>query len=92
MAKSEALNFFKCFNTMVEKEVNLFVKCFRTDRCGEFNSNQFNDFRKQSGIKRQLTTAYTPQQNGVTERKNRTVMNMVHSMLSEKNTPKNFLP
>ena len=63
--KLEALNSFKAFKTMVEKEIRLFVKCFRTDRRGEFNSNEFNDFCKQSGIKRQLTTAYTPQQNSV---------------------------
>ena len=50
--KSEALNSFKCFKTMVEKETRLFVKCFHTDRGGEFNSNEFNDFCKQSGIKR----------------------------------------
>ena len=90
--KSEALNSFKCFKTMVEKETGLFVKCFRTDRGGEFNSNEFNDFCKQSGIKRQLTTAYTPQQNGVVERKNRIVMNMVRFMLSNKNIPKTFWP
>ncbi|CAL2236260.1 unnamed protein product [Prunus armeniaca] len=70
----------------------LFVKCLRTDRGGKFNSNEFNDFCKQSGIKRQLTTAYTPQKNGVAERKNRTVMNMVRSMLYDKNIPKNFWP
>ena len=88
--KSKALNSFKCFKTMVEKEIGLFVKCFRTDRGGEFNSNEFNDFCKQSGIKRQLTTAYTLQQNGVAERKNRIVMNMVRSMLSDKNIHKTF--
>ena len=71
--KSEALNSLKCFKTMVEKETGLFVKCFRTDRGGEFNSNEFNDFCKQSGIKRLLTTAYTSQQNSVVERKNGTV-------------------
>ncbi|KAL5805553.1 hypothetical protein ACOSQ4_028286 [Xanthoceras sorbifolium] len=58
--KSWALNSFKCFKTMVEKETWLFVKCLRTDRGEEFNSNEFNDFCKQSGIKRQLTTTYTP--------------------------------
>ena len=59
--KSEALNSFKCFKTMVEKETLLFVKCLRTNRGGEFNSNEFNEFCKQNAIKRQLTTAYTPQ-------------------------------
>ena len=72
--KSEALNSFKYFKTMVEKEADMFIKCLRTDRGGEFNSNEFNHFCKESGIKRQLTTAFTPQQNDVTERKNRIVM------------------
>ena len=58
----------------------------------EFNSEEFNEFCRQCGIKRQLTIAYTPQQNGVAERKNRTVMNMVRSMLSEKKIPKTFWP
>ena len=67
---------------MVEKEIELPIKCLHTDRGGEFNSIEFSDFCKQSGIKRQLMAAYTPQQNGVAERKNRTIMNMVRSMLS----------
>lgn len=90
--KSEALNFFKCFKSMVEKETGLSVKCLRTDRGGEFNSNEFKDFCEQNGIKRKLTVAYTPQQNGVAERKNRTVMNMVRSMLFDKKIPKTFWP
>ena len=61
-----------------------------TDRGGEFISHEFNVFCKANGISRQLTAAYTPQQNGVAERKNRTIMNMVRSMLSEKQVPKNF--
>lgn len=55
---------------------------FETDRGGEFTSNEFGEFCKTHGISRQLTATYTPQQNGVAERKNRTVMNMVRSMLS----------
>ncbi|TXG57834.1 hypothetical protein EZV62_015663 [Acer yangbiense] len=47
-------------------------------------------FCKANGISRQLTTAYTPQQNEVAECKSRTIMNMVRSMLSEKQVPKNF--
>ncbi|RVW68896.1 Retrovirus-related Pol polyprotein from transposon TNT 1-94 [Vitis vinifera] len=61
---------------LVEKETRMYIKCLRTDRGGEFNSEEFNEFCRQCGIKRQLTIAYTPQQNGVAERKNRTVMNM----------------
>ena len=64
----------------------------RTDRGGEFTSQDFNEFGNENGIKRQLTAAYTPQQNEVVERKNRTIMNMVQSMLLEKKLPKNFWP
>jgi transposase InsO family protein len=42
------------------------------------------------GIKRQFTTRYTPQQNGVAERKNRTIMNMARSMLKEKHLSNDF--
>lgn len=55
--KSESLNSFKYFKSMVEKETELSIKCLRIDRSGEFNSVEFSDFCKQSGIKRQLTTA-----------------------------------
>lgn len=90
--KSEAFTSFKYFKNSVEKETGQFIKCLRTDRGGEFNSEEFNKFCQMNGIKRQLTAAYTPQQNGVAERKNRTVMNMVRSMLSEKMIPKTFWP
>lgn len=90
--KSDALSMFKRFKTLVEKEVEKSIKCLRTDRGGEFTSIEFNEFCMEHGIKRQLTAAYTPQQNGVAERKNRTVMNMVRCMLSEKGIPKSFWP
>ena len=88
--KSEAFLHFKSFQKMVEKEKGLPVRCLRTDRGGEFNSREFTDYCKQNGIKRNLTTAYTPQQNGVAERKNQTVMNMVRCMMIEKKIPKRF--
>ena len=83
---------FKQFKNYVEKEVGGLIKCLRSDRGGEFTSSEFNEFCMENGIKRQLTVAYTPQQNGVAERKNRTMMNMVRSMLSEKYLPKIFWP
>ena len=51
-------------------------------------SNEFNKFCKDNGIKRQLTAAYTPQQNRVAKSRNRTIMNMVRCLLSEKEMPK----
>ncbi|GAU39416.1 hypothetical protein TSUD_323640 [Trifolium subterraneum] len=78
--------------TLVEKEADCAVKCLRTDRGGEFTSSNFNEFCSEHGIQRQLTAAYTPQQNGVSERKNRTLLNMVRSMTTGKNVPKRFWP
>ena len=70
----------------------MFIKCLRTDRGGEYNSIAFKEFCKAHGIKRQLAIAFTPQQNGVVERKNRTIMNMVRTALLEKEVPKVFWP
>lgn len=89
---SEALCHFKRFKLIVEKETGFPIKCLRTDRGGEFNSFAFNDFCSENGVKGQLTTAYTPQQNGVAECKNRAIMNMVKYMMYEKNVPKTFWP
>jgi transposase InsO family protein len=56
----------------------------------EYTSKQFQDFYRQAGIRQQFTTAYTPQQNGVAERKNRTILDMVRKMLKEKNLLQEF--
>ncbi|GAU31928.1 hypothetical protein TSUD_271130, partial [Trifolium subterraneum] len=90
--KSSALDTFKMFKLMVEKESGCAIQNLRTDRGGEFLSTAFNDFCSNQGIKRQLTTAYTPQQNGVSERKNRTLLNMVRSMIAGRGVPKVFWP
>jgi hypothetical protein len=90
--KSSALDLFKKFKVLVENESGCVIQCLRTDRGGEFTSNDFNMFCSDHGIKRQLTAAYTPQQNGVAERKNRTLMDMVRSMIAGRNVPKVFWP
>ena len=73
--KSEALQTFKKFKVLVEMELGQSLVCLRTDRGGEYNSTAFQEYCKKNGIKRQLMAAYTPQQNGIAERKNRTIMN-----------------
>ena len=90
--KSEAFGVFQNFKTRVEKETGLCIKGLRTDRGGEFTSHEFSNFCVTHGIHRQLTAAYTPQQNGVTEQKNQTIMNMVCCMLSGERIPKSFWP
>lgn len=79
--KDEAFEYFKVFKANVENQSGYIIKCLRTDRGGEFCSNDFLKFCRDSGIKRQLTSPYTPQQNGVAERKNRTLVEMVRCMM-----------
>ncbi|CAL2238396.1 unnamed protein product [Prunus armeniaca] len=86
--KSEALNAFKHFKAAVEKT----IKVLRTNRGGEYNSKAFENFFTIHGVRRQLTVAYTPQQNGVAERKNHTILNMVRSMQTKSCIPKSFWP
>ncbi|GKA41574.1 retrovirus-related pol polyprotein from transposon TNT 1-94, partial [Tanacetum coccineum] len=61
---------------MVEKEKGLKIKSMRSDKDGEFLSKEFNKFCEDNGIWRFLTAPYSPQQNGVVERRNRTILNM----------------
>ncbi|KAL0289281.1 UNVERIFIED_CONTAM: Retrovirus-related Pol polyprotein from transposon TNT 1-94 [Sesamum angustifolium] len=56
----------------------------------EYNNSEFDKFCEEEGIEHQTTVSYNPQQNGVSERKNRTVMEMARSMLQEKHLPKAF--
>jgi transposase InsO family protein len=90
--KSAAFETFKNFKALVEKESGCSIQCLRSDRGGEYTSNSFNEYCRGEGIKRQLTAAYTPQQNGVSERKNITLLNMVRSMINARNVPKKFWP
>jgi len=79
--KFEVFEKFQEFKIMVEKEFGQSIKTLISDNGGEFKSNDFMNFCKYHGIKRQFTTPYTPQQNGVAERKNRTIVEMARSML-----------
>ncbi|KAG7556107.1 Integrase catalytic core [Arabidopsis suecica] len=88
--KGEAFNKFKSFKANVEQETKKSIKTFRTDRGGEFLSAEFQTFCDGSGIQRHLTAPYSPQQNGVVERRNRTLMGMTRSILKHMNVP-NYL-
>lgn len=59
------------------------IKCLRSDNGGEFTSSEFDMYYANKGIQRQLSIARTPQQNGVVERKNMTVIEMARSMLQD---------
>ena len=86
--KSDAFEGFKRFKTLAETKKGVHLKALRTDRGGEFTSTEFSNYCTNHGIKRQLTAPYSPQQNRVAERKNRTVMSMVRAMLKAKDLPR----
>ena len=88
--KDEAFEKFQSFKALVENESDYKIKCLRSDRGGDFTSNEFFDFCEEHGIRREFSTARTPQQNGVVERMNKTVQQMARAMLDEFGTPATF--
>ncbi|KAD4178302.1 hypothetical protein E3N88_26893 [Mikania micrantha] len=88
--KDGAFEQFKMFKASVELQYGRKIKVLRTDRGGEFTSREFSLFCEQEGITRQLTAPYSPQQNGVVERRNRTVMNTTRSMLNAMKMPQHL--
>jgi transposase InsO family protein len=88
--KFEAFEVFKKFKVMVEKETGRHIKVVRSDRGDEYTSTAFMEYCEEQGIRKFLTASYSPQQNGVAEMKNRTILDMVRSMLKSKKMPKEF--
>ena len=80
--KSEAFEKFKKFRAEVENQLGKRIKVIRSDRGGEYLRRDFKDYLTQNGIVSQLIAPGTPQQNGVAERRNRTLLEMVRSMMS----------
>jgi len=79
--KSEVFTHFKRWKAMVEKQSQRKIVTFRTDRGGEYLSNEFKSFLLDEGIVHELSNAGTPQQNGVAERMNRVLQERARSML-----------
>ena len=88
--KSEALEKFMEFKATVEKETGKCIKALRSDRGGEYTSDAFTSYLKEHGIRAEFTAAYSPQQNGVAEQINRTLMEAARSMMSQARLSKSF--
>ena len=65
--KSEVFSKFKEYKALVENQADRKIKTLRSDNGGEFTSEEFKEICRESGIKRELSTPYNPQQNGVLE-------------------------
>ena len=88
--KFETFEKFKEFRAEVENQLGKRIKAIRSDRGGKYLLGDFKDYLTKNGIVSQLTAPETPQQNGVAERRNMTLLDMVRSMLSYSALPISF--
>ncbi|KAJ9563088.1 hypothetical protein OSB04_008248 [Centaurea solstitialis] len=88
--KSEAFEKFKEFQSEVQNQLDRKIKFLRSDRGGEYLSLEFDSHLRECGIVSQLTPPYTPQMNGVSERRNRTLLDMIRSMMCRSTLPVSF--
>jgi transposase InsO family protein len=88
--KSNMFSLFKGFAKRVENEFDFKMKMIRSDNGFEFKNSKIKDYCDEKGIKHEFSAKYTPQQNGVVERKNQTLIDMARTMLSEYNVLNSF--
>ncbi|GKA80089.1 retrotransposon protein, putative, ty1-copia subclass [Tanacetum coccineum] len=88
--KHEVFETFKVFQKEVENQLGKIIKSLRSDHGGKYTSQEFLDHLKDHEIIAHRTPPYTPQHNGVSERRNRTLIDMVRSMMSQTTLPKSF--
>ncbi|XP_057996507.1 uncharacterized protein LOC131175847 [Hevea brasiliensis] len=89
-SKAQVFSVFKKFKALVEKQSGCKIKTLRSDNGKEYTFVEFEKFCEEAGIVYHLTVPYSPQQNGVSKRKNRTIVEMARCMLKEKELPKEF--
>jgi len=80
--KGDTYDIFKKFLTRAENEFDLKVKKVRSHNGSEFRNTRVEELCDDKGIKHEFSSKYTPKQNGLVERKNRTLIDMIRSMLS----------
>nr|KAJ0209067.1 hypothetical protein LSAT_V11C400185590 [Lactuca sativa] len=88
--KDEAFDAFKRYKADVENQLERHIKILRSDRGREYFNQEFDTFCEENGIKHERTSPYTPQQNGLAERKNRTLCEIVNYMLNQSGQPNNL--
>ncbi|KAJ9542417.1 hypothetical protein OSB04_028923 [Centaurea solstitialis] len=88
--KSETFEKFKEYQNEVQNLLDKRIKFLRSDRGGEYLSDEFDNHLMECGIVSQLTPPYTPQMNGVSERRNRTLLDMVRTMMCHSSLPVSF--
>lgn len=88
--KSECVKKFREYKAKTKKLLGKCLKILRSDHGGEYFLGEFRDYLAAKEITSQLSAPGMPQQNGIVERRNRTIMDMVRSMISYSNLPISF--
>ena len=88
--KSDVFDTFKKWKALVEIETGKNLKCLRLDNGGEYCSKEFDRYCSEHGIHRVKTVPRTPQENGVLERMNRTIMERARCMRLHSELPLQF--
>lgn len=88
--KNKVLNYFKIFKAFVEKQSGYKIKAIRTDNGKEYVNSNFKELLRSEGIRHQITVPYNPQQNGLGERANRTIVERARTMLIDAKLDKKF--
>src|SRR4051812_9990049 len=88
--KTEVQEVFKRFSSRASTNFGVKIMHIRSDNGTEFKNSGLDDYLDELGITHELSAPYTPQQNGVVERKNRTLAEMARTMLDEYKTPRRF--
>ncbi|CAB3248333.1 unnamed protein product [Arctia plantaginis] len=88
--KSDVLSAFKNYKAYAENFTVKKIKNLQFDNGREYLNNEFDDFLNKAGIRRRLTAPYTPQQNGIAERKNRKLVEMARCMMRQAGSPPPF--
>ena len=86
--KTKVAACFKKFAKRGQNEFEVKLKKIRSDNRKEFDNTNIEAYYDEVGIKHEVSAIYTPQKNGIVERKNRTLITLARTMLDEYNTPK----
>ena len=89
--KSEVFKRFQEFKALVETQTSWKIKVLRSDNGGEYTFGEFVDFFAEAGIGREFIVPSNPQQNGVVERKNRSIVGAAKAMLHDQGLPLFFV-
>lgn len=85
--KGEVLQIFKEYKAFVENQTGKKIKNLQSDNGKEYMNDEFDSFLKENGIGRRLTVTHTPEQNGIAERKNRTLLDTTRCLMLQSSLP-----